>query len=192
MPPPGYTSLNIEYVFRVLYELATNSHLYIGEFKPILLVLWQIVMVVGYVLSAGALFIIAYSIMQIFEIRRREVLMYGSLPKPSDEIPLGNPRWQQVLEYLSSTNQNDWRQAIIEADIMLGEILTRQGYKGETIGEQLKQVEPSDFDTLNDAWEAHKVRNEIAHAGSAFAISDTLAKRTIARYGNVFHEFRFI
>ena len=71
-------------------------------------------------------------------------------------------------------------------------MLTSQEYQGETIGEQLKQVEPSDFLTLNDAWEAHKVRNEIAHTGSTFVLSDVVARHTIVRYENVFREFAML
>ena len=75
---------------------------------------------------------------------------------------------------------------------MLDDMLTKQGYDGEGVGEKLKSVESSDFNTLNEAWEAHKVRNQIAHQGSAFDLSDTLARRTIAQYEAVFREFRAI
>ena len=50
-----------------------------------------------------------------------------------------------------------------DADIILDELLTKMGYRGESIGEKLKRVEKGDFVTLDDAWEAHKVRNRIAH-----------------------------
>jgi hypothetical protein len=70
--------------------------------------------------------------------------------------------------------------------------LTRQGYIGDGVGEKLKSIEPSEFGTLADAWEAHKVRNQIAHEGSAFNLSESLAHRTIARYESVFREFKAI
>ena len=66
------------------------------------------------------------------------------------------------------------------------------GYRGESIGEQLKGVEKSDFTTIDDAWEAHKVRNLIAHEGANFLLSDREAKRVIGLYKNVFQEFHFI
>jgi hypothetical protein len=71
-------------------------------------------------------------------------------------------------------------------------MLSRQGYSGESIGEKLKSVETADFNTLSDAWEAHKVRNQIAHEGSAFNLSDSLARRTLAHYEAVFREFELI
>ena len=80
----------------------------------------------------------------------------------------------------------------MEADIMLADILTKMGYQGDSIGEQLKGVEPSDFLTLNDAWEAHKVRNQIAHQGSDFQLNERDAKRIIGLYKKVFSEFYYI
>lgn len=103
-----------------------------------------------------------------------------------------NTRWIHVLELLQSYSQSDWRQAIIEADIILEEMLDKMGYDGVSIGDKLKNVEPSDFLTLNQAWEAHKVRNKIAHLGSDFKITQDEARRVIGLYQEVFEEFYFI
>lgn len=103
-----------------------------------------------------------------------------------------NRKWRKVIDHVSSENSSEWRLAIIEADILLGELLTKSGYKGEGIGEQLKSVEPSDFHTLNEAWEAHKVRNRIAHDGSEHPLSQREAKRVVGLYEQVFKEFYFI
>lgn len=103
-----------------------------------------------------------------------------------------NRKWKKVIDNVSSENSSEWRLAIIEADILLGELLTKSGYKGEGIGEQLKSIEPSDFHTLNEAWEAHKVRNRIAHDGAEHPLSQREAKRVIGLYEQVFKEFYFI
>ncbi len=103
-----------------------------------------------------------------------------------------NERWMHIVQLLQSHNQNDWRQAIIEADIILEEMLEKMGYEGVTIGDKLKNVEPSDFRTINQAWEAHKVRNRIAHMGSEFNVSHAEAERVINMYQEVFDEFYFI
>lgn len=103
-----------------------------------------------------------------------------------------NDRWMHIVQLLQSHNQNDWRQAIIEADIILEEMLEKMGYDGVTIGDKLKNVEPADFRTLNQAWEAHKTRNRIAHMGSEFQISHREAERVINLYQEVFDEFYYI
>lgn len=103
-----------------------------------------------------------------------------------------NKKWKKVKEHASSANPSDWRLAILEADILLGDLLTKLGYKGDSIGEQLKSVERIDFQTLDLAWEAHKIRNSIAHEGSDFVLSPNEGKRVIGLFEEVFKEFRYI
>ena len=98
-------------------------------------------------------------------------------------------KWDMVLKHVESPSENDWRQAVIEADIILGDMLTGLGYRGEGIGEQLKRATTADFKTLQDAWEAHKVRNELAHSGSEIPFSQFEARRVIQLYRKVFGEF---
>ena len=66
------------------------------------------------------------------------------------------------------------------------------GYQGNTIGEKLKSVEKSDFITLEKAWSAHRIRNQIAHDGSAFKLTREVAEKTIKEYEMVFKEFYYI
>lgn len=103
-----------------------------------------------------------------------------------------NIKWERVERLMDSHNSSDWKQAIIEADILLDSMLTQMGYEGNSIGEQLKQIEESDFVTLNKAWEAHKFRNHIAHKGGDFTFSKSEAERIIGLYQKVFEEFFYI
>jgi len=103
-----------------------------------------------------------------------------------------NPKWQRIQEHINSSHPSDWRFAILEADIMLDEILDELEYKGESMSEKLKQVERSDFLTIDHAWEAHKVRNQIAHEGSEFLINEREARRVIDLYALIFTEFKYI
>jgi len=101
----------------------------------------------------------------------------------------GNSRLQDVLKHSDSDNPNDWKLAIIEADIILDDVLKQHGYPGSTLGERLKSVSPGSLDSLQDAWEAHKVRNRIAHDGADFVLTKRIAQDTIVRYQKVFNEF---
>lgn len=187
--------LNVEYWFRVLYECfhggCYGSNGLVG-LSAFLANLWVWIIIIGYILSAIGLFVIIYCTVRLFELRKREEEYYGTLLVAPGHDRDVNHRWIHIQSLIASTNASDWRTAIIEADIMLDDMLKEQGYVGEGIGERLKLVESSDFSTLNDAWEAHKVRNQIAHEGSSFNLSDTLARRTIARYESVFREFDLI
>ncbi len=123
-------------------------------------------------------------------LRREEAkLLYIKDTRAIEEI---NPRWDNILKHIESANENDWRLAVLESDIILGEILDNLGLPGETIGDKLKAVEESDFLTINNAWEAHKIRNQIAHEGVVFRLDQKEAKRVIELYGSVFKEFQII
>ncbi len=103
-----------------------------------------------------------------------------------------NLKWERVLQHIESENPTDWRLAILEADIVLDEMLEVIGYRGDTMGDKLKAVEKSDFTTIDLAWEAHKIRNQIAHEGSDFLITQRESKRIINMYKRVFEEFRYV
>lgn len=100
-----------------------------------------------------------------------------------------NTRLADVEAHIRSDNPSEWRLAIIEADIVLEEILEESGYAGTTIGEKLKSASPTSFTTLQDAWDAHLVRNKIAHQGGDFVLTKKLAQDTINQYRRVFAEF---
>ncbi|HCR52628.1 TPA: hypothetical protein DIV48_03245 [Candidatus Kaiserbacteria bacterium] len=183
---------NIEYFFRLLYEWIYGTHgANYEELRVLASHIWLWIIAVGYLLSVIALVFIVYTTVRLFELRKREDAYYGTLVSPP-ESGGENPRWKHIESLANSQSASEWREAIIEADIMLDDILARQGYVGAGVGEKLKAVEPSDMGTLQDAWEAHKVRNQIAHEGSAFKLSDSLTHRTIARYAAVFRELKAI
>lgn len=103
-----------------------------------------------------------------------------------------NSRWDIIQRRVAENSPESWRVGIIEADILLDETLTGAGYVGTSIGEKLKSANPQSFTTLQDAWEAHKVRNEIAHAGSDFILTKKSAQETMVRFERVFREFGVI
>ncbi len=138
---------------------------------------------------------IIYCVEQLKHIRKKEELMYDTKVEPAYQEAAGDKalshRWENVIRHIESTNQNDWKQAILEADMMLDEILTTMGYRGESVGEKLKRVVSGDFKSVQDAWEAHKVRNQIAHEAQ-FNLTHFDALSAINRYKKVFEEFYYI
>lgn len=185
---------NVEYFFRLLYDLIYGSHasLNLSAFNAFLTQLWLWIIFIGYALSVIALFIIVYCTVRLFELRKREEAFYSTVIAPPGANSGMHPRWEHIQSLLEGTSPSKWREAIIEADIMLDDVLTKRGYTGAGIGEKLKSVDEAEFGTLQDAWEAHKVRNLIAHQGSTFDLSETVAQRTIAHYEAVFREFAVI
>lgn len=213
--------LNLEYFFNKIYEFIVwiqESGLHTsGNSLGIFYTLRIIFFVVSFIL----LFLIIYYIYKTLQLRETEhadlhhaVHFYthgnhdnhaskvdtsGMHVKDPNISPLGedlyvskNPRWQTVEKYAASDNPGDWRLGIIEADLMLEELLEEQGFSGATLGDKLKNAERGDFVTYQNAWEAHKVRNNIAHLGSEFNLSSNDARRTVLLYKTVFEEFNYI
>jgi hypothetical protein len=188
---------------------------------PITLTILRPIFVVLSIIAAVLLFVVvlkakAFAHMQAKKAEQeaeQKIIKQGNTPqpdiRPADEVPeelpvanlpvgdapktedVHNKRWANIQSLIRSYNANDWKQAIIEADIILDEMLKRMGYKGQSIGDRLKTIEPSDFMTLDQAWEAHKFRNRIAH-GSQYVLTKDEAERIIKLYEEVFSEFFFI
>ena len=145
-------------------------------------------------LSSALVVFIMYVIFRISQIysKQRKSLRPVQNAEEKKEEKIKNEKWKIIMEHIESENANDWRLAILEADIVLGEMLDKLGYRGEGIGEQLKSVDKSDFTTIDGAWEAHKIRNSIAHEGASFMITEREAKRVVELYKKVFEEHDYI
>jgi hypothetical protein len=107
-----------------------------------------------------------------------------SLPPEEKEFD-EHPRFAIIKGYMSSNSEALWRIGIMEADNMLQEILREKGYQGEGVGEMLQNAS---FKTIDLAWDAHKLRNRIAHTGSDFVLTEREAKRGFTLYEAVFRE----
>lgn len=187
----GVHFLNLSYFFRVIYEMmfgAGDVGSAFSGFLAFLGGLWLVLTVLAVLVSMAAIGVLVYSTTRLFQVRQEEAPMYATITQYQEHERLETSRWNYIKELISGTNEASWRQAIIEADIILDELLSRLGYVGSSVGDKLKQVNTSQFQTLNNAWEAHRVRNAIAHQGSAFELTDRLAYRTIANYEAVFRE----
>jgi hypothetical protein len=160
--------------------------------------IWRVLRVLAAFIIGLSVWWAVYSRVKLHNLAKAEQEIYGSeVPaalgaETAKPLAEKNDKWVRVIEHLNSTNPSDWRLAIIEADVMLDELLTANRYHGDSVGEKLKSVEPGDMKTLDAAWEAHKVRNRIAHSGSDFELTEREAKRVIALFESVFKEYQII
>lgn len=155
---------------------------------------WYIFSIASFAISVLLLLGIIYSMTRFSQLaeEEQETLRDAEHAYRSTHAAAGeHARWPQILARVSSDDPNNWRLAIIEADIMLDELLDSLGHQGTSIGDRLKTVDPHSFRTIEDAWEAHKVRNAIAHRGSDFVLTKRAAQEAITRYRHVFEEFKF-
>jgi len=188
LPQPRY--LNLEYLFnkffaflRMLGERLLEFAVWLStksiRFSSIII---SIIILIGII-------IVFYKIIQL---RRREITALADFFK-KEEMPKARlNRWDEIQKRSDSENSADWKMAIIEADALMDEIFQNIGYKGEDLGERLKSVEPSDFDNLQNIWEAHKIRNRIVHEGDKFELKKEQAKDTLEKYKKALKELKYI
>jgi len=157
-----------------------------------LLQLWEIYSIIAFIISAILILGIIYVYIRLNQIAEIEYKVVKDTEKLWHEM-YGEKRhadspWMKIKNNLNSNNPNDWKLAIIEADILLDNTLIEQGYAGTSLGERLKSIAPSQLATLRDAWDAHMVRNKIAHQGADFVVTQKIARDTIGQYEKVLVE----
>ena len=190
---PSIHFLNVAYFFQLIYNLFFSTQsLSANGFSDWLNAIWLFATIIAYLFCTICIGLIVYFSTRIAQFAEVDEAKYVTLSEHDAHAEVEHSRWSYIKGLVESSEQSDWRQAIIEADIMLDELLTKQGYVGNSIGDKLKTANPAHFHPLNDAWEAHTVRNDIAHRGSEFQLTDHVAYRTINHYENVFREFHEI
>ena len=187
--------LDVEGILSRLYILFTGYDGGIDGAREVGANWWYLFSIVSFIFSALLLVGITYAMIRYSELRTREEARLREQERAfrlAQAAAGENARWQSVTAHISSDNPNDWRVAIVEADIMLDELLDSLGYAGATIADKLKAARPEAFRSIEDAWEAHKVRNAVAHRGSDFVLTKRVAQDTVTQYQHVFEEFTFV
>lgn len=185
------TTTPIEPNFDVLLGLFEGSSSFSFSFQKVTQWadnVWHIVSSISFLFTLMGIAILLYSTMRLRQIRHEEHHMYSTIEEEKLEQQVDHARFAHVMTLIESSQESDWRQAIIEADIMLDDLLKQLKIEGNSVGDRLKNANRNSFKTLDNAWTAHKVRNEIAHKGSAYKLSNHLAYRTIKQYESVFRE----
>lgn len=198
IPQPVF--LNVEFIFSWLWGHV--SSIFSLGFLGFLEFFASILVIIG-------ITVILYSMVRLSEIKQEDAKKAAkakaaatqSAPSISssgiDDINLPgatagpiarNETWENIRSKLLSDSPSDWRLAIIEADIYLDRLLDAKGYTGDTIGDKLKNLSDGRLPSLQVAWEAHKVRNRIAHDGAQFVLTMPEARRVLSQYETVFRD----
>jgi hypothetical protein len=146
-------------------------------------------------ISAVLIAIIVYSISRMLHLEKQEdeIIENNILEIQKAKIESKrNPHFESIENLALSNHNADWRVAIIEADLLLEDVLSKRGYGGKGLGEMLTQMGQNAFQTYSYAWQAHKVRNNIAHGGMNYQLTKEETLRTIQMYRAVMQEFDVI
>ena len=183
--------LNLEYVLVRAYEFIADFQIHSFDFNAAFGVTVATIVVAGMALSLFLLVALVYSQIRLLQVEHAGFHVHEvhthEVHEPEVEHTGRDERWENIVALAASSNESDRRRAILEADIFLGDALNRAGYTGAGVGDQLKMANPIQLTTLDLAWKAHKVRNEIAHS-PGYKLEDRDARATIDFYKRVLEE----
>lgn len=90
-------------------------------------------------------------------------------------------KWQKIKKRLETGRESEVKLAIIEADKILDETLSRMNIGGKTLGERLEKLTVASFPHLEEVKKAHQIRNNIVYDPS-YKLDLEKAKEAIASY----------
>ncbi|PJE58500.1 MAG: hypothetical protein COU81_00455, partial [Candidatus Portnoybacteria bacterium CG10_big_fil_rev_8_21_14_0_10_36_7] len=105
---------------------------------------------------------------------------------PTRQINLLN-EWQIIEGRVNKGDEANIKLAIIEADRLFDDLLKKIGYFGDDMGARLKQISREQIPNIDDIWNAHKIRNQIAHQAN-YHVSQSDAKRAVLAYEKAFKQ----
>lgn len=95
--------------------------------------------------------------------------------------------WSKVKRRLETGLETEWKMAILEADDLLDDVLSRAGYTGETLAQKLDDVPLTILPSTEDVRRVHQVRDNIVHDPD-FVLAEDQARQAIEVYDRAFSE----
>ncbi|MDE2071546.1 MAG: hypothetical protein KGI70_02310 [Patescibacteria group bacterium] len=199
VPQPVY--LNWEYILTRSWDFVTSAHPGSWPVAGWIVTSVEDIIIVGMGLSLIFLILLVYAQIRLVQVEHAGYAKQAEEERAKRRLQAGVPgveesveraRFARIQALSASPNPGDWRRAVIDADVMLAEGLAQKGFTGQTVADQLKQANPFQLTTLDIAWKAHKVRNDIAHGGEAYALSERDTRATIEQFHRVFEELGMI
>lgn len=98
--------------------------------------------------------------------------------------------WEQVEMY--ALQESTWAMAVSEGDKIVDAALRIRGIPGESMGERLKAASghfPADM--YQDLWNAHKLRNAIAHEVGV-GVSQSEARQAVAAFRSALYYLKVL
>ena len=120
-----------------------------------------------------------------------KTLLFDGGANPEKELN-NLQKFRKIEEYAKRDNPADWKNAILEADVMLGDLLRKMGADEASVGDMLKSLSGDEFPFIDEIWKAHKLRNELAHGHIHNEISKSQIQQAINTYKKAFMHFDFL
>ncbi len=151
------------------------------------------------VLDVVLLGVLIFSVVKVWPLRQKLVVFgkahshagagHGQSPTPRKRNPLVLRHWTDIVRRANTGKPENLRWSILEADALVDLVLKEMQLPGEQMAERLTQLSPRSIKTLNKLWDAHRLRNEIAHT-PGFNITTRQAEQALFSYRDFLKELR--
>ena len=131
----------------------------------------------------------AYVLIQIWPLRMRLRIREGhqAFMAPQQRFSVEDThrvatrkKWEEIIRRVETQGPPGYSISIIEADVLLEHTLGRIGIAGRNIAERLRSLAPDELPNVNAVWEAHALRNRIAHEPNFVPSREETAKALAA------------
>ena len=99
--------------------------------------------------------------------------------------------WNQIKKKLASDNPDDWKEAILESDRILNEILKMSGYIGNDLKDKLAEMSIEQLPSLEEIKKVHETANMIK-IDLNFPITQEIVLEIIGVYRKAFIKLHLI
>lgn len=183
--------LNLEYLFNQIIKLIAWILMLL---KKLVLSLDEMPFKIPFFVLAFAFVIfIALIFFKFLRLKRRTKKFSRIRFSQEDNSPkIRTTKWTEIKSKINSESIEDKKEAILMADNILDEIFSGIGFKGDTLAEKLRQVEPSDFKSLQDALSACDTKAKIVRGGAGFEISKEEADSALSKYEKGLKELKYL
>jgi hypothetical protein len=185
--------LNLEYFFNKFFDFIENFVPWMfakfDQFFGISTGFFRYAaMAVIFIAAAGLIFVIV----KILEVKYRKKIYFSDFFESSETSTVRRDTWGSVKRRLDSSSDDDWELAVVEADVIVENIMERIGFKGLTLGDKIKSIDERNFANLKNLWEAHAVRIKIDIGGAEYKITKEEAKEALDKYEKALKELKYL
>ncbi len=97
--------------------------------------------------------------------------------------------WADIVKRANTGAPENIRWSIMEADALVDMVIKERGVAGETMADRLANFRREDYKTVDKVWDAHRLRNEIAHT-PGFKVSTKHAEKALFAYRDFLKELK--
>lgn len=172
-----------------LFTPATFRSGFFTVFGHVLGQTWQSWMAPLFIaVDAFLVIVLIYSTVKVWHIRGRISIYdppthtHGPARGENAPAPKKNTKiltyWAAIIKKANTGTPENLRSAVLEADALVDFFLKSAGYGGEHMADRLGQISRSGVKSLEGVWDAHRLRNEIAHT-PGFVVTSKAAEKAL-------------